>query len=418
MVPISTKMRPKTVDEFIGQEQFMYKGSLLYNAIKNGNFENGIFYGPSGTGKTTLARIIANNMDAYFVEINATNTGVKELKEIIEKAKLSAFGLEKKKTYLYVDEIHRWNKLQQDTLLQAIEEGTIKFIGSTTENPYFSINNAILSRVNNIFQFKEHTTSDIKKILKKALLDKDMGFGNLELKCSEETLGILAVASNGDARSGLEKLGYIVYNLNGEKEITKEIVLEATMQNKKGFHREEDKYNLLSAMQKSIRGSDPDASVFYLAQFIEGTGDIQLIGRRLLVIASEDIGMAYPSAITVVNSCVQAALMVGLPEARLNLSQAVIFLASSPKSNSVYLAIDSAISDVRNGKVGEIPNYLKDSHYFGAKELGIEGYKYPHDFGGYVKQKYLPDEVKGNYYKPTDNGQELAFKNFLKKLEK
>lgn len=422
MIPLSTKMRPTNIDNFVGQKHFLYKGSLLYNSIKNKTFDSAIFFGPSGTGKTTLARIIAKEMDGEFCEINATTTGTKELKEIISKAQLKFFGIQKQTTYVYVDEVHRWNKLQQDTLLKAIEEGVIHFIGSTTENPYFSINNAILSRVRNIYEFKKHTTEDLVSILKYALNDNERGFGSMDISCDDEVLRVLAEMSTGDARVALDTLGFIVDNLGENRCITIELVGEA-MQRKTNFYdKSEDKYNLLSALQKSVRGSDPDAAVHYLARLLEGGADLQMIGRRLLVMASEDIGMAYPNAITIVNSCVQAALMVGLPEAKINLAQAVVLLASSPKSNASYMALAAAENDLKSREIDDIPLHLKDSHYAGAEKRGIGiDYKYPHAYGGYVKQQYLPDNLYKEgvrYYEPTENGNEASFKKFLEGIRK
>ncbi|MEG1068267.1 MAG: replication-associated recombination protein A [Anaerovoracaceae bacterium] len=421
MIPLSTRMRPDKLDDFVGQEHFMYKGSLLYNAIKNKTFDSAIFFGPSGTGKTTLARIIANEMDSNFTEINASVTGTKELKDLIDNAKMKFFGLEKKTTYVYIDEFHRWNKLQQDSLLKALEEGVIKFIGSTTENPYFAVNNAIISRVRNIYEFKRLESKDINKLLIRALTDEELGFGKLKIKYDKEAIGILGELSNGDGRVALDTLGFIIDNLNLEDTITREIVSEA-MQRKIGFYdKGDDRYNLLSALQKSIRGSDPDAAIHYYARLVDGGADIQMIGRRLLVIASEDIGMAYPTAISIVTACVQAALMVGMPEAAINLSQAVILLASAPKSNAANEAFNAALSDIRTKKIDDVPGHLKDTHYKGAKDMGLgQGYKYPHAFGGYVKQQYLPDSLYKEgvkYYNPTNNGSEGSFKKFLESLE-
>lgn len=339
MIPLSTRMRPDNLEDFVGQEHFMYKGSLLYNAIKNKTFDSAIFFGPSGTGKTTLARIIAKEMDSSFTEINASTTGTKELKELLESAKMRFYGLESRTTYVYIDEFHRWNKLQQDSLLKALEEGVIKFIGSTTENPYFSINNAILSRVRNIYEFKRLDNGNIKKMLLRALNDTEKGFGNLHIQYDEEALDILANLAGGDGRVSLDTLGFIVDNLDLTETMTKEMVAEA-MQRKIGFYdKGDDRYNLLSALQKSVRGSDPDAAIHYFARLVDGGADIQMLGRRLMVMASEDIGMAYPSAISIVTSCVQAALMVGYPEASINLAQAVILLASAPKSNAALWLI-------------------------------------------------------------------------------
>ncbi|MGN0720664.1 MAG: replication-associated recombination protein A [Anaerovoracaceae bacterium] len=422
MIPLSTRMRPSRLEDFVGQEHFMYPGSLFYNSIKNKTFDSAIFFGPSGTGKTTLARIIAREMDGKFFEINASTTGTKELKELIERAQDSFYGLEKKTTYVYIDEFHRWNKLQQDSLLKALEEGVIKFIGSTTENPYFAVNNAIISRVRNIYEFKRLTSDNLLTIVKRAIEDKDVGFGNLNIKYDEEALKILSQLAGGDARVALDAIGFIVDNLSEGQAIDKKIVSEA-MQRKIGFYdKGDDRYNLLSALQKSVRGSDPDAAIHYFARLIDGGADIQMIGRRLLVMASEDVGMAYPSAISIVTACVQAALMVGLPEAAINLSQAVILLASAPKSNASYMAFNSAMEDLHNRQIDDVPAHLKDSHYSGAAKLGYgQSYKYPHAYGGYVKQQYLPDNLYKEgvkYYKPTENGSEGSFKKYLEGLEK
>ncbi|MBQ4339974.1 MAG: replication-associated recombination protein A [Firmicutes bacterium] len=421
MIPLSTRMRPDSLKDFYGQTHFMYKGSLFYNAIKNNNVESAVFFGPSGTGKTTLARMIAKEMDTEFYELNASVSGIKELKEIIEKVKNPFFGMEGKTPYVYIDEIHRWNKLQQDSLLQVIEEGVIRVICSTTENPYFSLNNAILSRIRAIYEFKPLAPEEITEILRKALIDEEKGLGKLNITAGKGTLEYIAEHCCGDARMSLDTLGFICENIGIGEEITPAIVGEALQTPMTFFDRKEDKYNLLSALQKSIRGSDPDAAVHYIARLIEGGADVNMIGRRLMVIASEDVGMAYPTAISIVTSCVEAAQMTGFPEARIMLAHAAVLLSSCPKSNSVITAVDEALHDVKNKRIDDVPLHLKDAHYEGAKDRGIGlEYKYPHSYGGYVKQQYLPDNLYKEgvkYYRPTNNGKEGAFKKFLEALE-
>ena len=368
-----------------------------------------------------MARLIAKEIDSSFVEINASTTGTKELKVILDNASTRFYGLQQETTCLYVDEVHRWNKLQQDSLLKALEDGVIKFIGSTTENPYFSVNNAVISRVRNIYEFRRLETNEILSILERTLKDKEKGFGGLDIKYDDDALRILADMSNGDCRVALDTLGFIVDNLSEGKVIDRKIVGEAMQKQTTFYDKEEDKYNLLSALQKSVRGSDPHAAVHYLARLLEGGADIVMIGRRLMVMASEDIGMAYPNAVTIVTSCVQAAQMVGLPEARINLAQAVVLMASCPKSNASNEALNKALSDLHSRKIDDVPDHLKDSHYKGANSLGRGlDYKYPHSYGGYVTQQYLPNnlyEERVKYYFPTENGSEGSFKRYLEELE-
>ena len=421
MIPLSTRMRPERLEDFVGQRHFLYEGSLFYHAIRSGSLDSAIFFGPSGTGKTTLARIIAKEKDAGFIEINASTTGTKELKEILNNASDRFYGLMKETTCLYVDEVHRWNKLQQDSLLKALEEGVICFIGSTTENPYFSVNNAILSRVGNIYEFKRLEAEDIQLLLERAMKDEVRGFGKLDMEYEEDALRLLAQMSGGDCRRALDALGFIADNLPAGRTIDRQIVAEAMQKQTTFYDKEEDKYNLLSALQKSTRGSDPDAAVHYLARLIDGGADLMMIGRRLLVIASEDIGMAYPSAISIVTACVQAAQMVGFPEAQINLAQAVVLMASCPKSNASKAALGEAMADLHRRNIDDVPAHLMDAHYGGASKLGRGlTYLYPHDFGGYVTQQYLPDDLYREgvqYYHPTENGSEAAFKKHLETLK-
>ena len=422
MIPLSTRMRPDNLEKFVGQEHFLKPGSLFYNSIKNKNFKSAIFYGYSGTGKTTLARIIAKEMDNEFIEINASTTGIKELKRLLSQAEASFNSLIGKPLFLYIDEFHRWNKLQQDSLLKALEEGLVKFIGSTTENPFFSINNAVLSRVRNIYEFKKLSVNNLIQLIENCLADEDRGFGNLEISIDQDAINVLAEYSNGDARIALDSLGFIIDNQADGQRITTDKVAEA-LQRKVGFYdKVDDRYDLLSALQKSIRGSNPDAAMHYYCRLVDGGADLITIGRRLMVIASEDVGMAYPSAISTVTSCVEAARMVGFPEAGIILAEAVVLLASSPKSNKSYEAFQKAMSDIRNKEIDPVPDHLRDSHYKGAIDKGYgKEYLYPHAYGGYVKQQYLPNNLfksGAKYYFPTENGAEKGFAAYLKSLEK
>lgn len=421
MIPLSTRMRPVKLDDFVGQNHFMYPGSLLYNSIKNRSFDSAIFFGATGTGKTSLARIIAREMDAEFMEINASETGTKDLRELIQKAKDRFYGFEKRSTYLYVDEFHRWNKLQQDALLKALEEGIIRFIGSTTENPYFAINNAILSRVRSIYEFLPLEDEAVLGLLKRALEDKERGLGGQDLQYDQEAIEMIVEFSNGDARIALDSLGFLAENISEDKRIDKDLVMEAMQRRTSFFHKEEDYYDLLSALQKSVRGSDPDAAIHYFARLFQGGVDLRAISRRLLVMAAEDIGNAYPMATVLVEAATAATERVGFPEAEILLAQAVTLLASSPKSNRSYMALLKAKQDLRSKKIDGVPAHLRDSHYQGAEKLDRgQGYIYPHDHGGYVKQQYLPDRLykeKTKYYEPSQRGQEISFYRYLKNLK-
>ncbi|MFA5638431.1 MAG: replication-associated recombination protein A [Anaerovoracaceae bacterium] len=421
MIPLSTKMRPETIDEVVGQPHFLYKGSLFYNSIINKTFQSAIFFGPSGTGKTTLARLIAKSMDADFYELNASTHGIKDLREIIEKAKSVNMGFLKKNTYVYIDEFHRWSKLQQDSLLEALEEGIIRFIGATTENPYFEVNDAILSRVRTIFEFKPLSEEDIMTLLNRALNNERTKRLLKDVIIEEGVLEAISDLSSGDGRIALDTLGYLIENTEELNEIKVDHVFEAMQRRTFFYNKLEDKYLLLSALQKSIRGSDPDAAIHYLVRFLKADSDFMTIARRLLVIASEDIGMAYPEAISTVTSMVTAAKMTGLPEAEIILSHAVIYLACLPKSNASYMAMHKAKEDLEKYSDLEVPFHLRNASYEGAKDRGYgEGYKYPHSFGGYTKQDYLPEkliELNRKYYEPTDNGMEIKFKEFLKMIK-
>jgi len=358
-------------------------------------------------------------MDADFYEINASTSGTKELKEIIDKCKTSFFGLQQKTSYVYVDEFHRWNKLQQDSLLQWLEEGVIRFIGSTTENPYFAVNNAVISRVRSMYEFHRHEKRHIVAILKRAMEDEERGLGRRSLSWDMEALEMIADRCNGDARMALDTLGFIADNLSPGGRINLAMVGEATQSQTTFYDKSEDKYNLLSALQKSIRGSDPDAVVHYLAKLLVA-GDLLSPCRRLLVIAAEDIGLAYPQAIPIVKACVDSALQIGLPEARLPLADAAILLATAPKSNTGHDAIIAAMADVQNGKTGDVPRHLQNVHADSTGSGPHASYKYPHVYPNrWVDQQYLPDAVKdAHYYEYGDNKTEQAAKRYWDEIKK
>ena len=420
--PLAYRMRPETLEDFVGQEHIVGKGTLLHRAIQADQLGSVIFYGPPGIGKTTLARIIANTTKANFSQLNAVTAGKKDIENVIAQARTN-MGLNSSRTILFIDEIHRFNKAQQDALLPAVEEGIVILIGATTENPYFEVNNALLSR-SRIFQLQPLQKEHIKKLIRRAMTDPVKGLGNIEAEITEEAIDFLAELSGGDARTALNavELGVTTTPMNSEGKIILDLETAQQCIQKKAFRYDKDgdaHYDVLSAFQKSIRGSDPDAAIHYLARLIEG-GDLKSICRRLLVIASEDIGLAYPNAITIVKSCVDAALQVGFPECSLNLAQAVLVLATAPKSNSAGTAIFKALEDIRTKEVGQIPPPLRDAHYSGSAKLGHGvDYKYPHDYPNhYVQQQYLPDELVGTrYYEPCDNKTERAIRDYLGRLK-
>ena len=416
--PLADRMRPDTLDTVVGQRQILEKGKVLYNIINSGNIPNMIFYGPSGTGKTTVANIAARKAGKPLYKLNATNASVADIKKMTAEAQtlLGADGV-----ILYLDEIQNFNKKQQQSLLECIENGSVTLIASTTENPYFYIYNAILSR-STVFEFKEVETEEIVKALRRAQQELEKQY---PLVLTDDAAEHIAATSCGDVRKALNSLEVSVTaaipDENGNIVIDLDIAQAVTM--KKGFRHDRDgdsHYDVLSAFQKSIRGSDPDAALHYMARLVLA-GDIQSITRRLLVIASEDIGMAYPNAIVITKACVDAALQLGFPEARIPLAQAVITLATAPKSNSAICAIDSAIADIEHGKSGEIPSHLKDSHYSGAAKLNHgTGYKYPHSYpNNYVNQQYLPDAIKSaKYYVPGNNKLEMQTEKYWSNLKK
>ena len=402
LAPLPERMRPNTLEGFVGQEHIIYENSLIVRAIENNALGSVIFYGPPGTGKTTLARIIANISKANFEKLNAVSSGVADVKEVIKKAK-SALSLYGTKTYLLLDEIHRWSKAQSDSILEAVEDGSIILIGSTTENPYISLTPAIISRVK-VFEFKPLTNNDVKKAILNALQDVENGLGNLKLTISEETINFLVSQCSGDLRVALNALELASatskINKDGIIEITKENIAECIQ--KMPLSLSDDLYfDLLSAFCKSLRGSDPDAALYYSNRLIEGGVDPRIIARRLMAHASEDVGMADSNALLLANTALNAVEKMGMPEANIPLSHAIIYVCLAPKSNSVVVAMGKAIEDAIKVKDDNIPAYLKNK---GAEK---NKYKYPHEYGGYVKQQYLPNSLKDKiYYTPSENGKE------------
>ncbi|MBQ4346815.1 MAG: replication-associated recombination protein A [Firmicutes bacterium] len=419
--PLASRMRPRTLDEFLGQEHILGPGRLLRRAITADRLSSIILYGPPGSGKTTLAHITANITKCSFLRINATSSGKKEIAECCAKAK-DDFALQQKRTIIFIDEIHRFNKLQQDALLPFVEEGIIILIGATTENPYFEVNSALLSR-SGIFELKPLSQKDIASLLDRAVSDKERGLGKLDIVLTKEARDFLADAAGGDARTALNalELGALTTEKTDDKIIIDLKTAEECIQ-KRALNYDKDgdnHYDTISAFIKSMRGSDPDAAVYYLAKMITAGEDPKFIARRIIICAAEDVGNADPHALMAAVAAAKAAEFVGFPEARIILAQAAIYVACAPKSNASYLTIDRAISDVKKKTVKTVPPHLQDSHYPGAKNLNRgEGYKYAHDFPGhYVKQQYLPDELLGTlYYEPTENGTERKISEKLKRL--
>ncbi|WP_216696637.1 replication-associated recombination protein A [Anaerostipes faecalis] len=418
--PLAGRMRPATLDEVVGQSHIIGKDKLLYRAIQADKLSSIIFYGPPGTGKTTLAKVIANTTKANFVQMNATTSGKKDMQEAVKDAK-EALGMFQKKTILFIDEIHRFNKAQQDYLLPFVEDGTIILIGATTENPYFEVNQALISR-SNVFQLYSLEKEDIKKLICRAVYDEEKGMGIYHASIDEDALDFLADMAEGDARSALNaiELGILTTepNENGDIIINIDVAQECIQKRVTRYDKDGDNhYDVISAFIKSMRGSDPDAAVYYLARMIDAGESVTFIARRIMICASEDVGNADPQAIQVAVAAAQAVERIGLPEARILLAQAVTYVASAPKSNAAYMAVDKALESVRNHKNGEVPNHLKDAHYKGASKLGHGiGYRYAHDYPDhYVKQQYLPDNLLGTrFYEPTENGYEKKIKEYLK----
>ncbi|MCK8815984.1 replication-associated recombination protein A [Natroniella sulfidigena] len=418
--PLAVNLRPQTLEQFVGQEHIVGEGKLLRRAIEADRLQSLILHGPPGTGKTTLAKIIANTTVSEFESLNAVTSGVKDLREVISRAK-ERQGMYNKRTILFIDEIHRFNKSQQDALLPAVEEGIIILIGATTENPYFEVNSPLLSR-SRIFRLQPLTEEDIKIILGRAV-DKLVESKDYKVKLTPEAVDHFARVANGDARTALNALELAVLTTRqqeGVKKITLEVAEDSIQQKAINYDQTGDNhYDTISAFVKSIRGSDPDAALYWLAKMIEAGEEPMFIARRLIVHAAEDIGNADPHALVIANAAAQAVEYVGLPEARIPLAQATTYLATAPKSNSALVGINRALEAVKSKPTSGVPVHLRDNHYQGAKLGRKVDYKYPHDYhNNYVEQEYLPKELAGEkFYQPTENGYEEKIKEFLKQLE-
>lgn len=421
--PLASRLRPTSLEDVVGQQHIVGKDKLLYRAIKADKLSSIIFYGPPGTGKTTLAKVIANTTSAEFTQINATSAGKKDMEEVVGLAKNNQ-GMYGKKTILFIDEIHRFNKGQQDYLLPFVEDGTIILIGATTENPYFEVNGALLSR-SVIFELKKLSKDDIKVLLLRAVKDEKKGLGSYKAVIDEDALEFLADVSNGDARAALTaiELGVLTTerSMDGIIHITLDVASECIQKRVISYDKTGDNhYDTISAFIKSMRGSDPDAAVYYLARMLYAGEDIKFIARRIMILASEDIGNADPMALVVATSTAQAVERVGMPEAQIILSQAVTYMASAPKSNAACNAVFAAMDVVKHTKTPPVPVHLQDAHYKSAGKLGHGvGYKYAHDYPNhYVKQQYLPDGLTDQkFYVPTENGHEAVIREYFKKIK-
>lgn len=422
--PLAARLRPTTLDEVVGQEHIVGKGTLLYRAIKADKLSSIIFYGPPGTGKTTLAKVIANTTSAEFKQLNATVAGKKDMEEVVNDAKnaLSMYG---KRTILFIDEIHRFNKGQQDYLLPFVEDGTVILIGATTENPYFEVNGALISR-SIIFELKPLTKENVKEILKRAVFDKEKGMGAYDAAIDEDALEFLSDLSNGDARTALNAIELAILTTersdDGKIHITIDVASECIQKRRTYYDKNGDNhYDTVSAFIKSMRGSDPDAAVFYLAKMLYAGESVTFIARRMMICASEDVGNADPQALQVAVAASLAVERVGMPEAQIILSQAAAYIATSPKSNASCVAIEEAMRAVNDTENVTIPIHLKDAHYKGAAKLGHGvDYKYAHDYKNhYVKQQYLPYELEGEeFYHISDMGYEAKIKEHMKRIKK
>lgn len=422
--PLAARMRPKTLDEVVGQEHIIGKDKLLYRAIKADKISSVIFYGPPGTGKTTLAKVIANTTSAEFTQINATVAGKKDMEEVVAKAK-DIQGMYGKRTILFIDEIHRFNKSQQDYLLPFVEDGTVILIGATTENPYFEVNSALISR-SIIFELTPISKEAIKELLKKAVYDVERGMGSYGAQIDDDALEFLADISGGDARHALNaiELGIMTTDRgpDGKIHITVQVAEECIQKRAVRYDKNGDNhYDTISAFIKSMRGSDPDASVYYLARMLYAGESVTFIARRMMICASEDVGNADPQALVVATNAALAVERVGMPEAQIILSQAATYIACAPKSNAACEAVFEALDTVKNTGNLPIPTHLQDAHYKGAEKLGHgTGYKYAHAYPNhYVKQQYLPYELTGKeFYRPDNNGYEVKIKEHMARIKR
>ena len=420
--PLASRLRPTTLDEMVGQQHIIGKDKLLYRAIKADKLSSIILYGPPGTGKTTLAKVIAHTTSAEFLQINATSAGKKDMEEVIAQAKNNQ-GMYGRKTILFIDEIHRFNKGQQDYLLPFVEDGTIILIGATTENPYFEVNGALLSR-SIIFELKSLSKDDIRTLILRAVTDREKGLGAYDAVIDDDALEFLADVANGDARAALTaiELGVLTTerSADGKIHITLAVASECIQKRVVKYDKSGDNhYDTISAFIKSMRGSDPDAAVYYLARMLYAGEDIKFIARRIMICAAEDVSNADPMALVVATSAAQAVERIGMPEAQIILAQAVTYVASAPKSNSAVCAISDAMAAVRDTMTAPIPVHLQDAHYKSSQKLGHGvGYKYAHDYPNhYVKQQYLPSEIEGeHFYELSDMGYEKKLKEHMKKI--
>ena len=421
--PLASRLRPVTLEEVVGQRHIIGKDKLLYRAIKADKLSSVLFYGPPGTGKTTLAKVIANTTSAEFTQINATSAGKKDMEEVVKKAK-ELRGMYGKKTILFIDEIHRFNKGQQDYLLPFVEDGTVILVGATTENPYFEVNPALISR-SIMFELKSLAKEDIKELLKRAVTDEEKGMGAYGVKAEEDAIDFLADIANGDARAALNaiELGVLTTERgeDGAIHITLDVASECIQKRAVKYDKNGDNhYDVISAFIKSMRGSDPDAAIYYLARMLYAGEDIKFIARRMMICAAEDVGMADPNALNIAVSAAMAAERLGLPEARIPLAEAAAYIATAPKSNTALLAIDKAYRTVGSTKTEQVPAHLQDAHYKSSAKLGRGiGYKYAHDYPmHYVRQQYLPDGLtEEKFYEPTGIGYEKQAAAYLDKIK-